>query len=146
VAAGVKSRIADADRAESEGRWRDAIVAFNQLGEENGDPLFLVLAARAAERGGFAQEAESILRDTIARYPRCAEAYSKLGFVLNDADRRDEARTMFVTALAIRESQPDLTLLGLVERDLGNKEAALVALRRSLELMPMTTRRTTSWV
>jgi len=126
----------DAWRAESEGRWRDAMAAFAQLAKESGNPLFLVLSAGAADKGGFAQEAESILKDAIARYPACAEAYSKLGFVLNDADRLEEARAMFVAALAIRESQPDLTLLGLVERDLGHRDAALAALRRSLELAP----------
>ena len=100
------------------------------------DPLVLVSAAIAAEEAGSRDEAESILKEAIARYPGCAEAYTRLGFILNDADRLEEAREMFVAGLAIRESQPALTLLGLVERNLGHRDAALVALRRSLELAP----------
>ena len=134
--AGVEARIEDARRAETEGQWRLAIDAFTQLAHDSGDLVFLVRAALSAQRGGLAEEAESILKGVLLSDPNCAEAYARLGWILNDANRLEEARTMLVAALAIRETQPELNLLGAVEQQLGNRDAAIAVLRRSLELRP----------
>jgi tetratricopeptide (TPR) repeat protein len=132
----LNSRIEEANRAETEGRWRDAIEAFTRLGESSGDSGFFVRAAMAAEEGGFNAEAESILRAAIARDPGCGDAFAQLAWLLHRDERLDEARSMIASALAIRETQPGLNLLGSIERQLGHHGAALAALRRSLELRP----------
>ena len=68
--------------------------------------------------------------------PAAAPVHAQLGVLLAAQERWDEARTALETSNALVEWQPLLTLLGSVQRELGDREAAETSLRRSLALDP----------
>jgi tetratricopeptide (TPR) repeat protein len=96
----------------------------------------LLRAAYASENGGFRQEAEWLIRDVLQLAPDNVDALVKLALFEYEANRLPEAAVLFERALRIEERQPVLTMLGSVQRDLGDTDAAIRALRRSIEIDP----------
>jgi tetratricopeptide (TPR) repeat protein len=84
------------------GHRREAIGCFRRAATTGGDTSFGRLGkARALLTEDRNQEAEKVLRRTVARDPKNAMAYDLLGNLLSEFGRFDEARQCFERAIAI---------------------------------------------
>ncbi len=125
-----------ADQLLREGRWGKAMVALERRAEAGGGVPDLLQAAYAAADGELWSDAERLLKKVIELAPDCTDAYVKIGLVFENLERLAEARTMLERALELEERQSVLTLLGSVQRRLGDDAAAIATLRRSVALNP----------
>jgi protein O-GlcNAc transferase len=132
----VTRRIAEAESYEEIGQWRDALRVWRALADEGGDTRFVLRGALAAENAGLLEEAEQYFREATARAPERADGYFGLGTLLTNQGRLDEARQALGHGVNLEEQQFAVTILGVVQRRLGDLEAARATLRRSLELDP----------
>jgi superkiller protein 3 len=96
----------------------------------------ILQAAYVAADGALWSDAEKLLKEVIELDPQCVDAYVKLGLIWETQGRLPEAREVLERAVALEERQPVLTLLGSVQRRLGDNSAALDAATRSLSLNP----------
>jgi tetratricopeptide (TPR) repeat protein len=96
----------------------------------------LLQAAYIAADEGLWSDAERLLKEVIEIDPQFTDAYVKLGLIWETQDRLTEACAALERALELEERQPVLTLLGSVQRRLGDNSAALETVTRSLSLEP----------
>jgi Tfp pilus assembly protein PilF len=129
-------RIAEAEAFEAQERWLDAVEAWRALAAEEDRFRFVLRGAMAAERGAFNAEAEKLFRQAIHRAPKEPAGYVGFGFFLYKIGRLQEARESLEIAVGLEEQQFALTALGIIQRHLGDLDAAMVTLRRSLVLDP----------
>jgi tetratricopeptide (TPR) repeat protein len=106
-----------------EGRFADAVAAFERQAATGGGVDALLQAANAAADGQLWRDAERLLKDVLIRDPARVDAYVNLGMVYESTDRLEEARDALERALEIEERQPVLTLLGSIQRRLGDISA-----------------------
>lgn len=125
-----------AEASERDGKWAEAAAVWAELGQGRSDPRLSYRYGRALRESGRLQEAEEVYRVAIRDHPEDARGYFGLGLVLKRLDRPEEARSAIRGGLTRKESQPVLTILGAVERQLGLREEAEQTLRRSLALNP----------
>ena len=112
------------------------MLAFEARAERAGGIAFFLQAAYAAADGHLWSDAERLLKKVIEQAPGCVDAYVKLGLVFECQERLKEARAALERALVLEERQPVLTLLGSIQRRLGDTAAAVATLRRSVSLDP----------
>ena len=93
------------------------------------------LGQRLYDEGRLA-EAEEMFRRTIAEEPGNPDGHFWLGLVLKDEAKLADARAAFENGLALREDELFLVIVGDVQHDLGNLDAAERSFRRALELDP----------
>ena len=79
-------------------------------------------------------DAGRLFAEAVEREPSCVNAWSGLASALEKQRLYAEARAAYERVLTFEERQPVLTLLGAVQHHLHDDPAALVTLRRSLEL------------
>jgi tetratricopeptide (TPR) repeat protein len=121
-----------------QGRFEDAMRAFERAFATSGDPLDLVDASWAAEDAGLMDDAMRLVSLALQLDPGCARAYARLAMIYRDLRRWADARTMFEKALEHEaEERPSLLcLLGVTCRRLGDYEAAETLLRRAIAMEP----------
>jgi Flp pilus assembly protein TadD len=132
----VKARIAEAETHEERERWREAVNAWRALAIDEDKLRFVLRAAIAAESGNLYTEAEQLFREAIQRAPQDASGYLGLGSVLSKLGRLEDACQILAQGLRLNEQQFALTMLGIIQRRLGDLSAARDTLRRSLDLNP----------
>lgn len=90
-----------------QGNNRRALEAFLQANRaEPGQPALLFwIGVLNKERGDFVQ-AERAFRDAVRIAPRYGEAWCNLGETLFQLNRKDEARSVFETVIAVEPSSP----------------------------------------
>ena len=132
----VTTQIAAAEAYEEQARWHEALAVWRALASKDKSLRFVLSAALAAENGGLLEDAEQLFREAMARAPERAAGYIGLGVLLVNQRRLDEARQMLECGVNLEEQPFAVTILGVVQRWLGDVRAARATLRRSLELDP----------
>ena len=118
------------------GQWAEAVVVWLALAENSGDQRFRLRAAYAAMDGDLDQRAVDILERLIQMSSDNADAHFALGIHHWKRNRLEPARDMFIAGLTLEETQPILTILGGIQRRLGDRAAARTLLERSITLRP----------
>jgi tetratricopeptide (TPR) repeat protein len=90
---------------------------------------------RAWEEERWSDAAE-LFQAALARAPGSPRALSGLACAFSELRRYDEAIATYQRLLAITEQHFYLTLLGAIQNHVGQREAAIATLGRSLELEP----------
>jgi tetratricopeptide (TPR) repeat protein len=121
------------------GRQTEALRAFERLNVLFPDDAH-ALASRAQiedQRGAPARAIE-LQREVVTRRPAQAAGWFNLGFMLEKADRLDDARDAFAQATHLSPSLDRAWYgLGLVLIRLRRFDEAVEALRKNTELQPM---------
>ena len=119
-------------------RFLEAAEAFQTVNEVQPDNLDAwALRGTALAIQGNTREAETLLRETVARAPGHPDALSNLGNLLRESGRLEEA--LEVSRRAVNADPRHFgafTNLGTVLMELGRLEEAEEALRRALDLQP----------
>lgn len=93
--------------------------------------------ARELVIAGELAQARVLCEEVLARYPKHVEAHLLLGEAAREAGRYDDARRLFLTALALDpENGISYWALGLIAEQHGPRELALSLLERALEYLP----------
>jgi tetratricopeptide (TPR) repeat protein len=123
---------------DAQGRFEDAMRAFERSFATSGDPLDLVDAAASAEDGGLVDDAIRLVSLALQLDPGCARAYARLALIYDHLERWADARAMFEKALELEvEERPWLlSLLAVTCRRLGDYATAETLLRRALTMEP----------
>ena len=121
-----------------QGRFEDAMRAFERAFATSGDPLDLVDAAASAEDAGLVDDAIRLVSLALQLDPGCARAYARLALIYQRLERWADARAMFERALALEvEERPSLLcLLAVTCRRLDDYATAETLLRRALAMEP----------
>ena len=85
---------------------------------------------------GRLTEAEAIFRRVIAEEPGNPDGHFWLGLVLKDEAKLADARAAFEKGLALCEREPFLVIVGDIQHELGDLDAAERSFRRALKLDP----------
>jgi tetratricopeptide (TPR) repeat protein len=127
-------RAADAERQENVGRWLEAAEIWSELAEEDGDAGTMVRHAQALKHAGKTADAENVLGLALKIAPGVSNVHFALGLLLEEQGRLADARQALEQGLCIEENSVFVTILGDVQRRLGDLAAAERTLRRSLNL------------
>jgi tetratricopeptide (TPR) repeat protein len=119
-----------------QGRWQDAMRAFERAFDETGDPEDLVDAAIAAKDGGLFDDAIRLATRALQLDPDCASGYVWLGVIYLDLERWPDARVALEKALTYEVRPSLLSMLGVVYRRLGEHAEAEAVLRRAIAMEP----------
>jgi tetratricopeptide (TPR) repeat protein len=121
-----------------QGRFEDAMRAFERAFATSGDPLDLVDAASAAQDAALVDEAMRLVSLALQLDPACARAYVRLAMIHRDLERWGDARAMFEKALELEaEERPSLLCqLAVTCRRLDDYAAAETLLRRTIAMEP----------
>jgi tetratricopeptide (TPR) repeat protein len=95
----------------------------------------LTLGQRLYDEGRLA-DAEEAFRRAIAEEPGNPDGHLWLWRLLRDEARLAHARAALQKGLALREDEPALVIVGAIQHDLGDLDAAEQSFRRALELDP----------
>jgi tetratricopeptide (TPR) repeat protein len=130
------TNVRKAQCAEQEGRWVDAVAAWEEVTKNLSAPAWLARYGVALKEIGRWADAEQVFRSVLGDSPDCADALFGLGVLLLDQERLPEARSYLEKGLLIEERQPVWTLLGSVNRRLNDFSGARRAFERALDLEP----------
>jgi tetratricopeptide (TPR) repeat protein len=122
----------------NQGRFEDAMRAFERVFATSGDPLDLVDAATAAEDAGLIDDAMRLVSLALQLDPGCARAYARRALIYKRLERWSDARAMFEKALEHEAEEPPwlLCLLAVTCRRLDDYPAAETLLRRAIAMEP----------
>jgi len=81
-------------------------------------------------------DAARLFQQALERDPSSARAWSGLGAACRGQHRYPEARAAYERLVTLDERHFFLTMLGAIQNKMGDRDAAIATLRRSLELMP----------
>jgi len=97
----------------------------------------LLNQARELVISGELAQARALCEQVLERYPKHAEAHVLLGEAAREAGQYDDARHLFLTALAFDpENGIGYWALGLIAEREGQSDVALSLLERALEYLP----------
>jgi tetratricopeptide (TPR) repeat protein len=132
----IRRRMADVSMAMKD--YPAAIAALEAL--RKGAPADVELAgalSAAYEQAGQPAAAERVLRDLVARAPKSAPAFFRLGVVLGIRERHADAAAQFRKAQALAPDDPSIVrALAVASRRAGDAAGAEAAARRLLKLRP----------
>lgn len=125
-----------AEHIETSGSIADAIAAWKRAVEATPTAFLWARLAGVLHASGDLDGAEAAARTSIALDQASDLGFYVLGRTLEDRGLLEPARDAYARSLALRESQPLLTIYGNVLRSLGQRALAEAALRRSVTLAP----------
>jgi tetratricopeptide (TPR) repeat protein len=133
-----------ADIAEARRRYAEGEKILQSAPPDDGERASL--RARAAQAMGRDQDAETILKTTVARQP-VGDAALELALLLQRLGRKDEARRLLVRLVDLPDSpgSRDLVRAGRAARALGRYKEANDALREAVNLQPDDAVANTAW-
>ena len=128
----------DPNELSEQGRFEDAMRAFERAFATSGDPLDLVDAAANAEDAGLVDDAIRLVSLALQLDRGCARAYARLALIYQRRERWADARAMFEKALELEaEERPSLLcLLAVTCRRLDDYATAERLLRRAIAMEP----------
>jgi tetratricopeptide (TPR) repeat protein len=137
--ADLRAVLLDAQVAQDEGRYLEAIAGFKVLTEKvPDDPSFVYQYANLLEKAGRVGDAERALRDLLARDPLDANAMNSLGYMFAErGERLDEAVDLLQRALKIEPANPSfLDSLGWAYFKRGQVDLAEAPLAEAASALP----------